>query len=130
MNDDLETKFFRRGPAEIAKLKEKGATTKVVPTGFNVVMTHVWRCKALSEVDDDDNDDDREERSSLLSRVLYSVDLRSRLGPQVLPRSYTGNAVLRTYSATTYGQMEGGPFSSLVEIVREGLLRVTEDYVR
>ncbi|KAK1270651.1 Shikimate O-hydroxycinnamoyltransferase [Acorus gramineus] len=129
MNDDLETKFFRLGPADIAKLKEKGRTTKVVPTSFNAVMTHVWRCKALSEVDNDD-DDDREERSSLLSRVLYSVDLRTRLGPQVLPRSYTGNAVLRTYGAATYGQLEGGPFSSLVEIVREGLLRVTEDYVR
>ncbi|KAK1294423.1 hypothetical protein QJS10_CPA16g00147 [Acorus calamus] len=128
INDDLETKFFRLGPGDIAKLKEKGTTTKVVPTSFNVMMTHVWRCKALSEVDDDD--DDKEERPSLLSRVLYSVDLRTRLGPQVLPRSYTGNAVLRTYSAATYGQLESGPFSSLVEIVREGLLRVTEDYVR
>ncbi|XXG89241.1 hypothetical protein AAC387_Pa12g1292 [Persea americana] len=123
--DDLNFKLFNLSAYNIASMKEKakieGASGPAI-TGFNVVTAHVWRCKVLATTSSPADPDK-------LSRVLYAIDLRSRLQPP-LPQSYTGNAILTTYGSANYSQLREGPFGRLVEAVREGATRMTDEYVR
>ncbi|CAK9149096.1 unnamed protein product [Ilex paraguariensis] len=121
--EDLNFRIFRLSSDHIASLKEKAkaGNTKARITGFNVVTTHIWRCKALSC--DTGNNLDR------ISTILYAVDIRSRLQPP-LPASYAGNAVLSTYAMAQCKELEEGPFSRLVEMVSEGNARMTAEYAR
>ncbi|KAK7315667.1 hypothetical protein VNO77_34234 [Canavalia gladiata] len=125
--EQLDFKVFKLTSNDIIKLKEKAkdsisggtchSATRV--TGFNVITAHIWRCKALSG-DDDAN------RSST---ILYAVDIRARLNPP-LPKSYAGNAVLTAYATAKCKELEEGPFLKLVEMVREGATRMTDEYAR
>lgn len=123
--DDLNFKLFRLTANDIARMRDKakieGASGPAI-TGFNVVTAHVWRCKVLATTNSPADPDK-------LSRVLYAIDLRSRLQPP-LPQSYTGNAILTTYGSAKYSELEEGPFGRLVEVVREGATRMTEEYAR
>jgi len=125
--EQLQFKVFKLTSNDITKLKEEARnsvggdkTTRV--TGFNAITAHIWRCKALSSDDDDSN----RNRSST---ILYAVDIRSRLEPP-LPKSYTGNAVLTAYATATCREVEEWPFMRLVETVREGATRMTNEYAR
>ncbi|KAL6977670.1 amino-acid N-acetyltransferase [Sarracenia purpurea var. burkii] len=128
-NEDLDFKIFRLSSADVSSLKEKAkagtttAPTKAKITGFNVVATHVWRCKALSRDAAGRRDPDR------LSTVLYAVDIRPRLRPP-LPPSYTGNGVLTAYATAACKELEEGPLWRLVEMVSEGAARMTDEYAR
>ncbi|TKY46224.1 Omega-hydroxypalmitate O-feruloyl transferase [Spatholobus suberectus] len=124
--EQLEFKVFKLTSNDITKLKEEaknsisgGTCSSTRVTGFNVITAHIWRCKALSG-DDDPN------RSST---ILYAVDIRSRLNPP-LPKSYTGNAVLTAYATAKCRELEEVPFMRLVEMVREGATRMTDEYAR
>lgn len=123
--DDLNLKVLRLSANDIASMKDKakieGASGPAI-TGFNVVTAHIWRCKvlAMTALPAD---------PEKLSRVLYAIDLRSRLQPP-LPKSYTGNAVLTTYGSAKYCELQEGPFGRLVEAVREGATRMTDEYAR
>ncbi|KAK6136371.1 hypothetical protein DH2020_029861 [Rehmannia glutinosa] len=123
--DDLDFKIFSLNPNDISHLKEKAkiggtkSTTKI--TGFNVVTAHVWRCKALSCVDE--NNRDRE------SMVLYAVNIRPRLKPP-LPSSYCGNAVLSAYASAKCWELEDEPFSKVVDMVADGAARMSDEYAR
>ncbi|KAG5532775.1 hypothetical protein RHGRI_027166 [Rhododendron griersonianum] len=125
---DLDFKIFRLTSADVSLLKENtksgaaAGATKAKITGFNVVMTHVWRCKALSSRETS-RDPDRS------STVLYAVDIRPRLDPP-LPKSYAGNAVLTAYATATCRELEEMPPSALVEMVSEGARRMTDEYAR
>lgn len=125
---DLDFKIFRLTSADVSLLKENAKSsaaagaTKAKITGFNVVTTHVWRCKALSS-GETSRDPDRS------STVLYAVDIRPRLDPP-LPKSYTGNAVLTAYATATCRELEELPPSALVEMVSEGARRMTDEYAR
>lgn len=130
LNDtDLDFKIFRLTSADVLSLKKIAKTgtnpdtaSKSKITGFNVVTTHVWRCKALSSRETSQNPD-------RTSTVLYAVDIRSRLDPP-LPRSYSGNAVLTAYATATCKELEESPLSRLVEMVSEGAVRMTDEYAR
>lgn len=121
--EELDFKIFRLMPGDISNLKAKAKTgdAKTKVTGFNVVATHVWRCKALSC--DTGNDLDR------LSTILYAVDIRPRLVPP-LPPSYTGNGVLTAYATASCRDLQEEPFSRLVGMVAEGANRMTDEYAR
>ncbi|KAF7131935.1 hypothetical protein RHSIM_Rhsim09G0128400 [Rhododendron simsii] len=125
---DLDFKIFRLTSADISLLKENAKSsaaagaTKAKITGFNVVTTHVWRCKALSSRE---TSLDRDRSST----VLYAVDIRPRLDPP-LPKSYAGNAVLTAYATATCRELEELPPSALVEMVSEGARRMTDEYAR
>ncbi|XP_019438014.1 PREDICTED: omega-hydroxypalmitate O-feruloyl transferase [Lupinus angustifolius] len=118
--EELDFKIFRLTSDDINRLKEKakaGSTARI--TGFNVITTHIWRCKALSGPYDPNRS----------STILYAVDIRSRLNP-ALPKSYTGNAVLTAYATAKCKEIEEGSFSKLVEMVREGATRMSDEYAR
>ncbi|XP_073297438.1 acyltransferase GLAUCE-like [Primulina huaijiensis] len=131
--EDLEFKIMNLSPDDVSFLKEKAKTsigTEMIKTGtletpkitsFNVVATHIWRCKALSR--DVENNADR------VSTILFSVDIRSRLRPP-LPLSYSGNAVLPAYASAKCSELEHEPFSKLVAMVSEGSGRMNNDYAR
>ncbi|KAK1295260.1 Shikimate O-hydroxycinnamoyltransferase [Acorus calamus] len=114
----IETKHFRLSPSDITLLKQKANSSHggAAPTSFNAVTAHVWRCHAAVT-------------AANTSRLLYMVDLRPRLR-QHLPKSYAGCAVWGAYAAATRDELVEGQFSRVVESVREGAKRVTEEYVR
>lgn len=123
--EDLDFKIFRLTSSDISDLKTKAASEngKHV-TGFNVVTALIWRCKALSYNASDENEQlDRE------SRMLYAVDIRSRLNPP-LPVSYTGNAVLSAYATARCEELKTEAFWKVVERVAEGAKRMSDEYAR
>ncbi|RHN47415.1 putative omega-hydroxypalmitate O-feruloyl transferase [Medicago truncatula] len=103
-SEELDFKVFQLTSKNINKLKEKAKINSIARvTSFNVITTHLWRCKALSGPYDPNRS----------STILYAVDIRSRLNPP-LPREYAGNAVL----------------TALVEMVWEGTKRMGDEYAR
>nr|KYP34759.1 Anthranilate N-benzoyltransferase protein 1 [Cajanus cajan] len=118
--EELDFKVFQLTSDNILSLKEKaiGSSGSRV-TRFNVVTAHVWRCKALSAPYD----------AARASTILYAVDIRSRLNPP-LPKGYAGNAVLTAYATAECEELEKGPLSRLVEMVREGTMRMSDEYAR
>ena len=126
--EQLDFKVFKLISNDITKLKEEaknsstsGGTSTTCVTGFNVITAHIWRCKALSCYND--------ENPNRSSTILYAVDIRSRLNPP-LPKSYAGNAVLTAYATAKCKELEEWPFMKLVEMVREGATRMTNEYAR
>ncbi|XP_010268237.1 PREDICTED: omega-hydroxypalmitate O-feruloyl transferase-like [Nelumbo nucifera] len=127
---DLEFKIFPLSTDDIYHLKEKAklgqsknGPTPTHATSFNVVTAHVWRCMALAK----DVGQSPEKKST--STVLYAADIRRRLSPP-LPPSYGGNAVVMAYATASFSEIEGGPFSHLVEMVSDGARRLEDEYIR
>lgn len=126
--EDLDFKIFRLNSDDIANLKAKAKAAgdnqnSRHVTGFNVVSALIWRCKALSYDQENGNYLERE------SRMLYAVDIRSRLNPP-LPSSYVGNAVLSAYATAKCEDLKEEPFSRLVEMVSSGAKRMSDEYAR
>ncbi|KAK1318173.1 Omega-hydroxypalmitate O-feruloyl transferase [Acorus calamus] len=114
----IETKLFHLTPSNITLLKQKAKSPHVerpAPTSFNAVTAHVWRCHAAAT-------------AAKTSTLLYMVDLRLRHPP--LPKSYAGCAVWGAHATATRDELLEGEFDRVVESVREGKERVTEEYVR
>lgn len=125
-SEQLDFNIFKLSSQQILRLKEKASesmssTGCVRATGFNVVTALVWRCKALSYVEEEDLEKE--------STILYAVDIRGRLDPQ-LPSSYTGNAVLTAYAKAKRKALLEEPFGRIVEMVGEGANRITDEYAR
>ncbi|XP_048604686.1 omega-hydroxypalmitate O-feruloyl transferase-like [Brassica napus] len=120
--------IFKLSSQQISRLKEKASESVssvcVRVTGFNVVTVLVWRCKALSLVEEEEVDDLEKE-----STILYAVDIRGRLDPQ-LPSSYTGNAVLTAYGKAKRKALLEELFGTIVEMVGERANRITDEYAR
>ncbi|GLT54238.1 hypothetical protein SLA2020_274540 [Shorea laevis] len=120
--EDLAFNIFHLTSADITNLKEKAKPTSGGRiSGFNVVTTHIWRCKALSC--------DTGKNMERLSTILYAVNIRPRLKPP-LPPSYSGNGVLTAYATASCKELNEGPFARLVEMVSEGAGRMTDEYAR
>ncbi|KAI9083976.1 hypothetical protein K1719_033972 [Acacia pycnantha] len=124
-SENLDFKIFRLTSDDISSLKDKAKSCEGGPStarisGFNVITAHVWRCKALSAGGDDPD------RSST---ILYAVDIRPRVNPP-LPKSYAGNAVLTAYGTAKVKELEEWPLGRLVEMVKEGSIRITDEYAR
>ncbi|KAK4282155.1 hypothetical protein QN277_013565 [Acacia crassicarpa] len=124
-SENLDFKIFRLSSDDISSLKDKaksceGGSSTARISGFNVITAHVWRCKALSAGGDDPD------RSS---NILYAVDIRPRVNPP-LPKSYAGNAVLTAYATAKVKELEEWPLGRLVEMVKEGAIRITDEYAR
>ncbi|KAF8097475.1 hypothetical protein N665_0288s0008 [Sinapis alba] len=128
-SEHLDFNIFKLSSQQISRLKEKASesisSVCVRVTGFKVVTALVWRCKALSLVEDKEEVDDLEKEST----ILYAVDIRGRLDPQ-LPSSYTGNAVLTAYAKAKRKVLLEEPFGTIVEMIGEGANRITDEYAR
>ncbi|KAI3446392.1 hypothetical protein Pfo_003057 [Paulownia fortunei] len=122
---ELDSKVLKISSSDINFLKAKAAAdnaTTVKITSFNVVAALIWRCRALSSCDVEHNKD-------RVATILNVMDVRSRLDPP-LPPEYCGNAILGAYASAKFKDIENGPFSKLVEMISEGLTRVTDEYVK
>ncbi|XP_075475021.1 acyltransferase GLAUCE-like [Primulina tabacum] len=124
--ETLDYIILKFTPNDITYLKQKAAKdTKKKISSFDVVAALVWRCKALSYMQDHNK-----EESDRVSTLLNVVDLRSRLNNPPLPLPYCGNAVLLAYSSAKCSDIEHGSFSNLVEMVSAAPARVTSEYAR
>ncbi|CAA7049323.1 unnamed protein product [Microthlaspi erraticum] len=126
-SEHLDFNIFKISSQQIQSLKEKAvrssSSCSVRVTGFNVVTALVWRCKALSFTKVEEEDLEKE------STILYAVDIRGRLNPQ-LPSEYTGNAVLTAYAKAKRKALLEETFGRIVEMVGEGSKRITDEYAR
>ncbi|KAL5703014.1 amino-acid N-acetyltransferase [Ranunculus cassubicifolius] len=129
-DENLDVKVYHLSGSDIMRLRKKAkmdisgveeSTIKI--TSFNVVMAHIWRCKALSGTIENYD-------PNKVSTILYAVDIRSRLGPPEFPSSYTGNAVINGYGMAKVHEMKEKPFSYLVKMMNEGTSRISDEYVR
>ncbi|KAJ0972991.1 hypothetical protein J5N97_020950 [Dioscorea zingiberensis] len=121
----LEFRLYQLSQKDINNLKVKARIQgRGGPwiTSFNVVTALLWICKALAT-------NSKVKKSDETSTILYAVDLRSRLQPP-LPLSYTGNAVLSAYAKAAYDQLENEPFGFIVELLYQGVTRMTDAYAR
>lgn len=118
--EEVDFRILKLTSKDILSLKEKAkGSTNASNSGFNVITAHIWRCKALSAPYDPAGS----------STVLFAVDIRSKLNPP-LPEGFAGNAVLTAYASAKYEELEKGEFSRLVEMVKEGAERMSDEYAR
>ncbi|KAI3446391.1 hypothetical protein Pfo_003056 [Paulownia fortunei] len=124
---ELDVKVFKISSSDINYLKVKAkaavdnaSTIKI--TTFKVVAALMWRCTALSSCDVEYNKD-------RVTTILNVTDVRSRLDPP-LPPEYCGNAIIGAYASAKFKDIENGSFSKMVEMVSEGLARLTDEYVK
>ncbi|KAF6148783.1 hypothetical protein GIB67_019391 [Kingdonia uniflora] len=120
---NLGCRTFRLSAKDMMSLKEKAKIDGEDnwPTNFNVIVAHIWRCKAIAI--------NKKNDPKKLSTVLYAVNIRSRVRPR-LPSSYAGNAVLNAYATSTCRELKEGPFSQTVSMVSQAVTRMTDDYIR
>ncbi|BAT84883.1 hypothetical protein LR48_Vigan03g187800 [Vigna angularis] len=118
--EEVDFRILKLTSKDILSLKEKAkGSTNASNTGFNVITAHIWRCKALSAPYDPAGS----------STILFAVDIRSKLNPP-LPEGFAGNAVITAFASAKYEELEKGEFSRLVEMVKEGAERMSDEYVR
>ncbi|KZV37910.1 omega-hydroxypalmitate O-feruloyl transferase [Dorcoceras hygrometricum] len=124
--ETLDYIILKFTPNDINYLKQEASkdTTKKI-SSFDVVAALMWRCKALSYMQED-----HKEKPDRVSTLLNVVDLRSRLNNPPLPQPYCGNAVLVASSSAKCADIEHGPFSILVEMVSTAPASVTSEYAR
>lgn len=122
--EELDYKVFKFTPTAITYLKEKANGPNPDPkkriSSLTVAASLIWRCKALSNLNEDEN---------RISTLLNVIDIRTRLNPP-LPMSYCGNAVLVAYATAKCGEIEKGEFSELVDMVAVGPGRVSDEYAK
>ena len=109
-------KLFPFSSDMINRLKEN-AMMKC--SSFEAIVAHVWRARTKAVFDSPNE----------ISSVLFAVDIRSKMSPP-LPDGFMGNAVISASASARVVDMDEKPFSFCVEKVREGIERVTDEYVR
>ncbi|KAJ1696463.1 hypothetical protein LUZ63_004975 [Rhynchospora breviuscula] len=100
----------------ISMLKKKAM---VKCSSFEAVVAHIWKCRAAAFYDD----------PTKVSSVLFAVDIRGKMEPP-LPDSFVGNAVITASASAVVEDLLVEPFSFCVEMVKEGIQKVTNEYVR
>lgn len=100
----------------LATLKEK---TMNKYSTFEAIVAHLWRARTRAVFENPDD----------FSTVLFAVDIRSKLSPP-LPHGFSGNAVITAFATAQVSHLVQKPFSFCVEMVKEAVDRVTDDYVK
>ncbi|XP_010273688.1 PREDICTED: shikimate O-hydroxycinnamoyltransferase-like [Nelumbo nucifera] len=88
-------------------------------TRYETLAGHMWKCasEARGLVDEQE------------TKVHVSVDCRRRLRP-ALPANYFGNATFPTTPVAKAGDLISKPLSYAASKIREGVRRMTDEYVR
>ncbi|GLJ21957.1 hypothetical protein SUGI_0411250 [Cryptomeria japonica] len=113
-------KLFRLSADFVMSLK-KGAMAdgRVAKcTSFEAVTAHIWKCRTEAV----------EMKEKEESCVLFAVNVRGRMNPP-LPSEFVGNAVYPAYATANAAEMKKNSLSLCVEKVKEGMGRVSDEYV-
>lgn len=114
--DKYSHKLFSFTPQMLNTLKDKAMAKW---SSFEVIVAHLWKARTKTVFNDPDE----------ISSLLFAVDVRSKVSPP-LPRGFTGNAVITAFAAAKVGDLAEKPFSFTVEMVKEAIDRVTDEYLR
>ncbi|CAN8251760.1 unnamed protein product [Cochlearia groenlandica] len=115
-DEKIVYKSFLFGPEKIEKLKimaESKSTTFQTLTGF------LWRARCLALGLKPDQ----------RIKLLFAADGRSRFDPK-LPKGYSGNGIVFTYSVVTAGEVTLNPLSHSVCLVKEAVEMVNDGFMR
>lgn len=88
-------------------------------SSFDAIAAHVWQARTKAV----------ELEPSAPSKVLFAVDIRSRVNPP-LPKGYTGNAVASAFASEPAGELQKGSFSFAVSKIQEATNKITDEYIR
>jgi omega-hydroxypalmitate O-feruloyl transferase len=116
INDAPQFKLVSLDSNFISTLKEKAV---VKCSSFEAVVAHLWKSRARAFYND----------PTKVSSVLFAVDIRGKMVPP-LPDGFVGNAVITASANAVVEDLLVKPFSFCVEMVKEGIQRVTNEYVR
>ncbi|CAJ1964467.1 unnamed protein product [Sphenostylis stenocarpa] len=112
-------------PQQVENLKKEANETPlregVRPySRFEAIAAHIWRCASKAR--------ELEEKQPTL--VRFNASIRSRIIPP-LPRNYFGNALAATVTPKCYvGEIISKPLSYAAQKVREGIEKLTNEYIR
>ncbi|CAL5328266.1 unnamed protein product [Camellia sinensis] len=111
---------------QINKLKNKAneyrnseTSTNRAFTRYESVTAHMWRCACKA----------RQHESEQLTNIRIAVDFRSRLQSS-LPKWYFGCTVLPVVTTPTSGDIVSKPLGYTAKKLREGIEKVTDEYIR
>ncbi|KAI8561620.1 hypothetical protein RHMOL_Rhmol04G0354700 [Rhododendron molle] len=110
-------KLFPFTQETICLLKEKAM---VSCSSFEAIVAHTWKARAKAVFGQNPDG---------FSTVLFAVDIRGKISPN-LPDGYVGNAVITAFATARVKDLEEKAFGYVVEKVKEGRDRVTDEYVR
>uniref|UniRef100_A0A1D1Y5M1 Omega-hydroxypalmitate O-feruloyl transferase n=1 Tax=Anthurium amnicola TaxID=1678845 RepID=A0A1D1Y5M1_9ARAE len=108
------------GAAELLQLKRR-CVPSLKCTSFEALAAHVWRAWVRS----------LDPPPSLRVKLLFSVDVRRRVRPQ-LPAGFYGNGFVLGCAEAAAGELAGGAGNprAAVELVQAAKRRLDDDYVR
>lgn len=105
--------------ADVLRLKQQ-CVPSLKCTSFEALASHVWRIWIRSLVVLPYN---------LIVKLLFSVDVRSRLRPP-LPTGYYGNGFVLGCALATVENLVTWNLRQVIELIQEGKKRLDDDYVR
>lgn len=127
-NDNIINQYFRSqplvpssltfSPSHILHLKRQ-CTPMLKCTTFEVVASHTWRAWLKS----------LDLSPSLHVKLLFSVNMRKRLNPE-MPQGYYGNGFVLACAETTVKELVSSNLHYGVKLVQRAKSSVTDEYVR
>lgn len=106
----------------LRKIKAKAMEGDSLPkcSTFEAALAHVWQARVKSiELED----------PTQPTSVLFAIDIRKLVNPP-LSHAFTGNGVITAYAQAPAIEIRSKPLSFCVSKVREGIERVTSDYIK
>ncbi|PKA57183.1 Omega-hydroxypalmitate O-feruloyl transferase [Apostasia shenzhenica] len=93
----------------------------MICSSFEAVVAHLWRARTGAVFSD----------PTKVSSVLFAVDIRSKMSPQ-LPSGFSGNAVITASASARVEDFveRSWQLSYFVRLVKEAIERVSDEYVR
>ncbi|KAI5069431.1 hypothetical protein GOP47_0015732 [Adiantum capillus-veneris] len=106
---------------ELRKIKEKAMEGADPCSTFEAMVSHVWQARVKATEQEGDGEQP--------VMVLFAVDIRKHVKPP-LPNNFCGNGVITAYAQAIAREVRIQPLSFCVRKVKEGIKRVTSDYIK
>jgi len=114
-------KMFTFTPEMLKKIKAeaRGDGSQGSYTTFESLSAHIFRAAIRAKAC----------QASEEARFFTSLDARKRIKPN-LPEGYFGNAIILTCMPARVGDILDKPLSFTAQLVRDSVLKMTEDYIK
>eukprot|EP00250_Pteridium_aquilinum_P014107 c21785_g1_i1 orf=294-1649(+) len=114
-------KIFPFSGEMLDRLKESAMSGNTLQkcSSFDAIAAHVWQARTKATC-----------MAPLApSKVLFAVDIRSRIKPP-LPKGFAGNAIVSGFASVPAGELQKGSLSYAVGQIQEATNIITDAYIR
>lgn len=115
-------KSFKFDQNRLAGLKKKAMENGELTycSSFTVLAAFLWRARSQA----------LKMKPQQQTKLVFTVDIRSKLKTNPLPKGFFGNGVLVTQCLCTAEELVQKPFSFGVKMVQNAIQMVNEDYIK